>query len=172
MSDPVAERRALVDSIVAENAAGANAPQAQARSLANSVINAPLPAVDPRTAVKPADVQRIAQAYTPADPPTHDGMAELARVTMQQQLLQQQLMAQQKDPLWKQALPYMAMGLATIGVFMFLRWCFGSPASSSAGFSPMTTEQQQVAEYMRRNVLSGNDEAMQALAVLAKQFKQ
>ena len=36
---------------------------------------------------------------------------------------------------------------------------------------PLTQEQQQVMRFAQQNVLSGNDEAMQALAVLARQFK-
>lgn len=171
MSDPVAERRALVARMEKESLASSGSssqPQPQATAVAPVAL---LPAIDPRRAVGPAEVQRIAQACSQPEPSlqTPDGLAMLAHTQQQQQQLQLALLQQSQQPMWRQILPYFAMGLATVGTFMFLRWCFGgSPALSG---SSMTPEQQQVMRFAQQNVLSGNDEAMQALAVLARQFK-
>lgn len=183
-AEAVAERAALVARMCQENLRDSNAsgssssnmPAAPSQVVQQAPVSALLPAIDPRRAVGPSDVQRIAQACSAPEPSlqTPDGLAMLAQAQQREQQLQMALLAQQgQQPLWKQALPYFVMGLATVGVFMFLRWCFGGhPVGSSFGGSPMTEQQQQVMEYARRNVLGGNDEAMQALAVLARQFKQ
>lgn len=173
MSDPVAERRALVARMEKESLASSGStsqPQPQATAVAPVAL---LPAIDPRRAVGPAEVQRIAQACSQPEPSlqTPDGLAMLAHAQQQQQQLQMALLQQSQQPMWRQVLPYFVMGLATIGTFMFLRWCFGSSGSSLSSVSSMTPEQQQVMRFAQQNVLSGNDEAMQALAVLARQFK-
>ena len=174
--DAVAERAALVKRMCEENLASSNAtsntaPQAQVQA----PVAALLPAVDPHRAVGAADVQRIARAYSQPEPSvqTPDGLAMLAQAQQQQQQLQLALLQQSQQPMWRQVLPYFVMGLATIGTFMFLRWCFGgSPSGYGGGVAAaMTPEQQQVMRFAQQNVLSGNDEAMQALAVLARQFK-
>lgn len=172
--DAVAERKALVERMCQENLASSNAasntaPQAQVQA----PVAALLPAVDPHRAVGAADVQRIARACSQPEPSvqTPDGLAMLAQAQQQQQQLQLALLQQSQQPMWRQVLPYFVMGLATIGTFMFLRWCFGSSGSSLSSVSSMTPEQQQVMRFAQQNVLSGNDEAMQALAVLARQFK-
>lgn len=174
MSDPVAERRALVARMEKESLASSGSssqPQPQATAVAPVAL---LPAIDPRRAVGPAEVQRIAQACSQPEPSvqTPDGLAMLAHTQQQQQQLQLALLQQSQQPMWRQILPYFAMGLATVGTFMFLRWCFGgSAAAPGYGGAVMTPEQQQVMRFAQQNVLSGNDEAMQALAVLARQFK-
>jgi len=174
--DLVQERRAMVERMASENisSGSSSVPQPQATALSNSLVNAPLPAVDPRTAVRPSDVQRIAHAYSAPEPAvaTPDGLSQLAQLQQQQLALQQQLLLRDQPPLWRVALPYVAMAVGTVGAFLFLRWMFSAAPGAPAGFSPMTPEQHQVQQFIRQHLQSGNDEAMQALAVLAKQFKQ
>lgn len=171
--DLVAERRAMVERMAAESSGSASMPQPQATALSNSVVNAPLPAVDPRTAVRPSDVQRIAQAYSAPEPAmaTPDGLSQLAHLQQQQLALQQQLLQRDQPPLWRVALPYVAMAVGTVGAVLFLRWLFGQPSAPGAASPLMTPEQHQVQQFIRQHLQSGNDEVTRALQVLAQQFK-
>lgn len=172
-ADLVAERIAMVNRMAAESSGSASVPQPQATALSNSVVNAPLPAVDPRTAVRPSDVQRIAHAYSAPEPAmaTPDGLSQLAQLQQQQLALQQQLMLRDQPLMWRVALPYVAMAVGTVGAFLFLRWCFSS-APMAGGIATMTPEQHQVQQFIRQHLQSGNDEVTRALQVLAQQFKQ